>query len=725
VIIPVHNKAGFTRKCLDAVIGVVAGGERQIVVVDDGSTDGTAKLLQSYGDAITIVDIGTSVGFAEAANAGAAAAAATEFLVFLNNDTIPRTGWLDRLEEYAAAHPAAAVVGARLVYANRTIQHAGVAICTDGTPRHLYAGFPEDHPAVNRARRFQAVTAACMLVRRARFESAGGFDGAYRNGYEDIDFCLRVGRDGHEVHYNPESVVVHYESGSRGQDSAENHHLFKARWATSLKPDEIDYYLADGLLRIQHSGPALSSIAISPLLASVSRDPSELTDLLRARTRQVRELLRETARLTERAVAAEPAIRIASRAGVEPAGDRHADGDGTGWSAVDRDDDLLDEIYASQQRALEPSPQFGYHQLARRVRDVICASVPPGGTVAVISKGDDSLIENLQGRTGLHFPDSGEGDEEYAGHHPADSTEAIRAVDRAKRRGAKYLAIPQTAMWWLDHYPEFGRWLTETGSVVADVADVCRVYAIRPKPMFESSVLKTRVNAEIHPDDEMYATSPAHYFVWGDVSVQLIEQALALAGVHEEPRSILDLPCGHGRVLRALRARWPDADLGACDLLRDGVEFCARTFGATPIYAEEGGTRIELPMAYDVIWCGSLLTHLGAHRWPWFLKLFEEHLSDRGVLIFTTHGVKIVETLRDGRSFWVPDQARMVDEFNRTGFAYQDYIGQHGYGISLSSAGWVARTVARETGLAVVAHLHHGWHNNQDAVVCVRGPLEP
>ncbi len=336
--------------------------------------------------------------------------------------------------------------------------------------------------------------------------------------------------------------------------------------------------------------------------------------------------------------------------------------------------------------------------------------------------GDDALIENLQGRTGLHFPDATSDGEQYAGFHPADSAQALKAIDRARKKGAKYLAIPQTSMWWLDHYTELRAWLAEACTVAADVEGTCRVYALPPKPVYESAVLGLKVNAEIHPDDEMYASAPAHYFVWGDVTVQLIERAMALAGVGE-PRSILDLPCGHGRVLRAFRARYPDAELGACDILRDGVEFCTRTFGATPVYAEDGGTRIELPNAYDVIWCGSLLTHLNASRWPWFLKLFEDHLTDRGVLVFTTHGTKIVEMIQDGREFWLPDQGRLVDDFTQTGFAYQDYVGQQGYGISLSAAGWVARTVTRNTGLTVLAHWHHGWHNSQDAVVCVRGPV--
>src|SRR5439155_17167350 len=105
---------------------------------------------------------GENGGFAAACNDGVAAAEGDE-LVFLNNDTIPTKGWLDAMLAYAKDRPRVAVVGSKLLFPNDTVQHAGVIICQDGNPRHLYTGFPADHPAVNRSRRLQAVTAACML----------------------------------------------------------------------------------------------------------------------------------------------------------------------------------------------------------------------------------------------------------------------------------------------------------------------------------------------------------------------------------------------------------------------------------------------------------------------------------------------------------------------------------------------------------------------------------
>src|SRR6516162_6770217 len=100
VIIPVLNQEALTRQCLEAVVG---REDCQIVVVDDASTDGTARMLSTFGERITLIRHKRNHGFARSCNDGAAAAR-TKFLVFLNNDTIPQSGWLQQLENYANEH---------------------------------------------------------------------------------------------------------------------------------------------------------------------------------------------------------------------------------------------------------------------------------------------------------------------------------------------------------------------------------------------------------------------------------------------------------------------------------------------------------------------------------------------------------------------------------------------------------------------------------------------
>jgi GT2 family glycosyltransferase len=299
VIIPVFNLAAVTRQCLDQLLAnPPEAADLELIVVDDGSRDATPQLLAGYGDRIRTVVHRANTGFATACNDGAAIASGRH-LVFLNNDTVPLPGWLDALVRHARAHPEAAVIGAKLLYPDGTIQHAGIVVDQAGHPRHLYVGFPADHPAVNQSRRFQMVTGGCFLVARAAFERVGGFDTSFTNGFEDVDLCLRLGELGYAVRYCHESVLVHLESVSEGRSDrdAANHRLYCARWQHRVRADDWRYYIEDGLIRIAYSVSATCPVqfTISPMLGVVDDEGrrSEADRLLALRAQQVRDLLRE------------------------------------------------------------------------------------------------------------------------------------------------------------------------------------------------------------------------------------------------------------------------------------------------------------------------------------------------------------------------------------------------------------------------------------------------
>jgi GT2 family glycosyltransferase len=300
IVVPVRGWAAVTAQCLDRLEAVL--GERddiEIIVVDDGSDDDTADLVggRPY---VQLVDRAETGGFAQSCNDGAAAAQG-DYLVFLNNDTVGADGWVDALVAHAAGHPSAAAVGAKLVYPNGTIQHAGIVICGDLLPRHVYRSFPADHPAVNRARPFQAVTGACMLVRRSLFEQLNGFDTVFSNGFEDVDLCLRLAVEGHEIHYCPDSVLVHLEAVTRGSDPdalRRNVALYLDRWGPSLRPDDLATYASDGLVRVVPDDVYPLELEVSPLLAVPTHAlAAGALRLLGVRSHQVFDLLKENALL--------------------------------------------------------------------------------------------------------------------------------------------------------------------------------------------------------------------------------------------------------------------------------------------------------------------------------------------------------------------------------------------------------------------------------------------
>lgn len=302
IIIPVYNRASLTRQCLNRLLDDSASSA-EIIVIDDASTDITPELLKSYGARIRVITHSVNRGFAQSCNQGASIANGN-FLIFLNNDTLSQKGWLENLYGYGLEHPQAAMVGAKLLYPDDTVQHAGVVICEDQYPRHIYAGFPTDHPAVNTSRRFQVVTAACALVRRDIFTAFQGFDTRYLNGYEDVDLCLRMGAAGHEIHFCHTAVLHHLESVSRNLEPlAQNLQLYRAEWYDRVVPDEFRYYLEDGLIEVSYSPAYPIHLTISPLLSTLS-DPTrtaKLEHLLHLRalqsSRQRREFVQVIAEL--------------------------------------------------------------------------------------------------------------------------------------------------------------------------------------------------------------------------------------------------------------------------------------------------------------------------------------------------------------------------------------------------------------------------------------------
>ncbi len=125
-------------------------------------------------------------------------------------------------------------------------------------------------------------------------------------------------------------------------------------------------------------------------------------------------------------------------------------------------------------------------------------------------------------------------------------------------------------------------------------------------------------------------------------------------------------------MLRTLREAYPDADITASDVNRDGVDFCASMFGASKLYSDTNPAAIELPRGFDLIWVGSVFTHVDKKAWTELLDLFRDSLARDGVLVFSTHGPDVERKIRTGEmsyALYGHTKSVFLADLAATGFA--------------------------------------------------------
>lgn len=239
------------------------------------------------------------------------------------------------------------------------------------------------------------------------------------------------------------------------------------------------------------------------------------------------------------------------------------------------------------------------------------------------------------------------------------------------------------------------------------------------KPLYDFRSLP--VDRTIAPRDGMVAPElPEQYFDLGHRALELIRFSADLCDKPHYP-DILDLPCGHGRVLRWLRAHYGYAKITACDLDRDGVDFCAQQFGALPVYSHPDLHQLPFKSQFDLIWVGSLVTHLRQDRWIATLDCLVNWVRECGVIVFTTQGRTVSSLLARGHRNVAEniDKASLLADFARDGFAYQRYFesnAEEDYGLALTSPEWLMRTLQRYPDIIMRAYLEEAW-GMQDVVI--------
>jgi GT2 family glycosyltransferase len=242
IVVPFRDGAALLERCVASIRG---SGAHEIVLVDNGSVEAsTASLLRRLRDepAVKLVAAPGPFNFSRLVNLGVAESRG-DVVCLLNNDVEARdAGWLEALVEHALC-PEVGAAGAKLLYPDGSVQHAGVVFGGPAGPDHVLRFAPGDDPGPGAmagvVREVSAVTAACLAVRRQVFTSLGGFDEALPVAYNDLDFCLRARARGLAVLHVPHATLLHHEGAARGRDDAATAALaaMRARWGAAFERD--------------------------------------------------------------------------------------------------------------------------------------------------------------------------------------------------------------------------------------------------------------------------------------------------------------------------------------------------------------------------------------------------------------------------------------------------------------------------------------------------------
>lgn len=243
VIVPVHNAFAMTYHCLASLLVAANRTSFDVVVVDDGSSDETLGLA-AIAPGVTLVRHDEAKGFVGACTAGAAAARG-RYLVLLNNDTEPTSGWLDELVDAFERHDRVGMAGSRLLYPHGRLQEAGGIVWETGDPINYGRMANPREPRFGYARQADYLSGAALMVSRSVWDEVGGLSQEYAPAYfEDTDLAFKVRDAGYTTWYVPTSVVYHFEGISNGTDVTSesglkrfqeiNRPKFKAKWAEAF-----------------------------------------------------------------------------------------------------------------------------------------------------------------------------------------------------------------------------------------------------------------------------------------------------------------------------------------------------------------------------------------------------------------------------------------------------------------------------------------------------------
>ncbi|MFA5074274.1 MAG: glycosyltransferase, partial [Nitrospirota bacterium] len=242
IIIPVYNQVKYTKQCIETVQATCTNHTYEIIVIDDCSTDDTHVYLESVKDTVRSFRNRKNQGFILNCNF-AASQARGEYIVLLNNDTIPQTNWLEGLLEPFTLFDKVAATGALMIHPDNKILEACSIVFSDGSGWNYGRGEDPDLPQYQYIREVDYVSGGGMMVPKKIWNELGGLDTYYCPAYyDDIDFCFRARRAGYKVLYTPFSRIIHFEGMTGGTDVTKgvkryqliNQQKFNERWKDEL-----------------------------------------------------------------------------------------------------------------------------------------------------------------------------------------------------------------------------------------------------------------------------------------------------------------------------------------------------------------------------------------------------------------------------------------------------------------------------------------------------------
>ena len=368
IVMTAHDNLLFTRLCVESVLACTEYPDYELIVVDNGSHDGTPEYLREVAARnphMKLVLNERNAGFARACNQGLALTKG-EVLVLLNDDTLVTPGWLPRLIA-PLRDPQIGLVGA---VTNRIGNEAEIPTSyrTWGELLEFSAERARTHAA--QVFDLKTLTMFCLAMRRDVFNRIGVLDQRFEVGMlEDDDYSRRAREAGYRLVCAEDAFVHHFgetsfgklvPSGRYGEILEQNKRRFEEKWG-------------------------------------------------------------------------------------EP------------WEPYRR----------------RPDPE--YEELRERIRTIVADRVPAEATVLVVSKGDPELLQ-LGGRPTRHFPEAEDGT--WAGHHPADSSEAVATLEAMREAGGQYIVFPRTGLWWLQHYAGLQEHLERRYHTVVREEGVCVIFAL-------------------------------------------------------------------------------------------------------------------------------------------------------------------------------------------------------------------------------------------------------